>query len=131
MKARIYTEEEIKKLEKNVYVMKVQYNRTIIYDPVFKLWSIMMRLCHPELSAKEIFQKGYFDVNMLNDRTPQERIRQWMINYKKYGIKYFIPSNKEYYTLPKTIKKYKDNNYNREAFFESVIKLLESYEKNR
>lgn len=131
MKVRIYSDEEIKKLEDNIYVMKVQYNRTIIYDPVFKLWCIMMRLYHPELSSKEIFKAANFDINMLNDRTPQERIRQWMVNYKKYGVSYFVPENKAYYTLPTTIKKYKENNYNRDEFVKSIMRLLEDYEKNR
>ena len=131
MKVRIFTEEEKEKLENNIYVIKVQHNRTIIYDPVFKLWCIMMRLYYPELSAKEIFKAGKFDTNMLNDRTPQERIRQWLNNFYKFGIKYFIPEDKAYYTLPETLKKYKENNYDREKFIKSVTNLLEKYEKNR
>ncbi len=131
MKIRIFTDEEIKKIEENVFVIKVQYSRAIIYDPAFKLWSIMMRLYHPELSAKEIFKAGGFDTNILNIRTPQERIREWMINYKKYGTSYFLPENKEYFTLPKTLEKYKTYNYDRNQFIESVIRLLNQYDKNR
>lgn len=131
MKIRIFKDEEIERLEENKFVIKVQYSRAIIYDPAFKLWCIMMRLYHPELSAKEIFKAGDFDVDMLSTRTPQERIREWMINYKKYGVDYFVPENKEYYLLPTTNKKHKNNNYDRKQFIESTIRLLNQYDKNR
>lgn len=131
MKVRIFTEEEIEKLEENVFVIKVQHSRAIIYDPAFKLWCIMMRLYHPELSAKEIFKAGGFDTDILSTRTPQERIREWIINYEKYGVNYFLPEDKSYFTLPKTIEKYKRYNYDRIQFIKSVIRLLEVYDKNR
>ena len=130
MKVRLFTEEEKQRLESNVYVIKVQHNRTIIYDPVFKLWCIMMRLYYPGLSAKEIFRAGKFDINILNDRTPQERIRQWLSNFNKFGIQYFIPVGKAYYSLPETLEKFKRNGYDRNSFLKSIISLLEKYEKN-
>lgn len=129
MKIRIFTKKEIKALEENIFVIKVQHSRAIIYDPAFKLWTIMMRLYHPELSAKEIFEAGGFDTDILNNRTPQERIREWTINYKKYGVNYFLPEDEAYFTLPKTIQKYNKNNFNREQFIRSVIKLLGVYGK--
>jgi len=131
MKVRIFTEEEIEKLEDNVFVIKVQHSRAIIYDPAFKLWCVMIRLYHPELSAKEIFNAGGFDIDILSSRTPQERIREWTINYKKYGVNYFLPENEPYFTLPKTILKYKRYNYDRNQFIKSVVRLLELYDKDR
>ena len=101
MKTRIYTKEELEILKQNVFVLDVKYKREIVYDPIFKLWTIMMRLEHPELTAKEIFKLGGFDVNILNNKLPQRRIREWLTNYQKFGIAYFLPTNKPYYTIAK------------------------------
>lgn len=105
MKVRVYTDEEISILRKNIFVRDVKYKREISYDPVFKLWCIMMRLEFPELSAREIFSRGSFDVNILHKKLPQRRIKDWLDNYKKFGIKYFLPENESY----STIKKSKNN----------------------
>ena len=131
MKVRIFTEEEIEKLKNNIFVIKEQNSSTIIYDPAFKLWCVMIRLYHPELSAKEIFNAGGFDIDILSSRTPQERIREWNYNYKKYGVNYFLPENEPYFTLPKTIQKYKRYNYDRNQFIKSIVRLLELYDKDR
>ena len=66
MKVRLYTDNEIKILEQNIFVRKVKYKREIEYDPLFKLWAIMMRFKFPELSAREIFSRAGFDVNILH-----------------------------------------------------------------
>lgn len=96
MKVRLYTDDEIKKLKQCIFVRNIKYKREIEYDPVFKLWAIMMRYDMPELSAREIFARASFDVNILNKRLPQRRIKEWVDNYKKFGIRYFLPEN-EYY----------------------------------
>ena len=105
MKVRVYTNEEISILRKNIFVRDVKYKRDISYDPVFKLWCIMMRLDFPELSAREIFARGGFDINILHKKLPQRRIKDWLDNYRKFGIKYFLPENDSYSTIRKT----KDN----------------------
>lgn len=102
MKVRVYTNEEISILRKNIFVRDVKYKREINYDPVFKLWCIMMRLDFPELSAREIFARGGFDINILHKKLPQRRIKDWLDNYRKFGIKYFLPETDSYSTIRKT-----------------------------
>lgn len=99
MKVRVYTNEEISILRKNIFVRDVKYKREISYDPVFKLWCIMMRLDFPELSAREIFARGGFDINILHKKLPQRRIKDWLDNYKKFGVKYFLPETDSYSTI--------------------------------
>lgn len=53
MKRRIYTDEEIKVLKSNIFITDINYKRELVYDPIFKLWTIFMRLECPELTAKE------------------------------------------------------------------------------
>ena len=99
MKVRLYTDDEIKKLKQCAFVRKIKYRREIEYDPIFKLWTIMMRYDMPELSAREIFSRGGLDVNILHKKLPQRRIREWVDNYKKFGIRYFLPENKYYESI--------------------------------
>lgn len=99
MKVRLYTNDEIKKLEQNMFVRKVKFKREIEYDPLFKLWAIMMRLEFPELSAREIFARAGFDVNILHHRLPQRRVKDWLDNYKKFGIRYFLPEDAHYQSI--------------------------------
>lgn len=101
MKVRIYTNEEISILRKNIFVRDIKYKREISYDPIFKLWCIMMRLDFPELSAREIFARGGFDVNILHKKLPQRRIKDWLDNYRKFGIKYFLPETDSYSSIRK------------------------------
>lgn len=97
MKIRIYTDSEIAKLKSNMFVRNIHYKRQIEYDPIFKLWTIVLRKDCPHLSAREIFARGGFDVNILHKNLPQKRIKEWYDNYKKFGIKYFLPED-EFYT---------------------------------
>lgn len=104
MKTRIYTKEELELLKKNIFVLDVKYKREIVYDPVFKLWTIMMRLEHPELTAREIFERGGFNICILHHKLPQRRIKEWLDNYKKFGVAYFLPVNTPYYSIKKLTK---------------------------
>ena len=104
MKTRIYTKEELEILKQNIFVLDVKYKREIVYDPIFKLWTIMMRLEHPELIAREIFKLGGFDVTILHSKLPQRRIREWLTNYQKFGVAYFLPVNTSYYSIKKLTK---------------------------
>ena len=99
MKTRIYTKEELEILKQNIFVLDVKYKREIVYDPIFKLWTIMMRLEHPELTAREIFKLGGFDVTILHNKLPQRRIKDWVDNYKKFGIRYFLPEDEYYQSI--------------------------------
>lgn len=99
MKIRYYTDKELELLTKNMFVKKVYLKRTIEYDVVFKLWCIMMRLEFPELTGKDIFLKAGFDVDMLHDNLPYRRIADWVKNYKKFGLNYFLPDLEPYHSL--------------------------------
>ena len=126
MKARIYTNEELEILKKNMFVKEVRFKREIIYDPVFKLWSIMMRLYEPQLSAKEIFSRGGFDTTILSDRIPIDRIREWLNRYMKYGVKYFIPKDESYSSIGS--KMFNDKNQEfKDALLKCILKKLEEY----
>ena len=129
MKVRIYTDEEIKKLKQCTFVRNIKYKREIVYDPLFKLWCIMMRLDFPELSAQEIFSRGGLDINILHPNLPRRRIKTWLENYKKFGLKYFLPETEPYQA--KKIKKdevvVKDNF--REQLSKYVIRELKKLEK--
>ena len=119
MKARIYTEKEINTLENNVFIKKVKYKRELEYFPVFKLWCILMKIENPDLSAREIFERGGLDINILHHKLPRNRIKEWMDNYKKYGIAYFLPEDKSYSTIEKDKVEYASDNY--------FLKELENY----
>ena len=104
MKRRIYTDEEIKILKSNIFITDINYNRELVYDPIFKLWTIFMRLECPELTAKEIFERAGINTTILHPDLPRKRIKFWIYNYKKFGVKYFIPVD-EPYTVNDKFKK--------------------------
>ena len=99
MKLRYYTESEITKLKSNMFINDVIYKRRIEYDTIFKLWCIMMRLKFPELTGKQIFERGGIDTTILHDDLPYRRIGKWLKNYKKYGVSYFLPEYEPYHSL--------------------------------
>ncbi len=96
MKNRIYTKEEIKILELNPFVLKIKYKREIEYDPVFKLWCIVLKKERPDLSAKEIFELGKFKTDLLSDELPRRRISEWNKKYNRFGVNYFLPIDGAY-----------------------------------
>ncbi len=103
MKLRYYTDSEIEKLNSNIFVKKIQYKRRLEYDTLFKLWCIMMRYDHPELTAKQVFERAGFDTSILEDNLPYRRIGEWLKKYKRYGLNYFLPELEPY--CSKEIKK--------------------------
>ena len=130
MKVRLYTDEEIQKLKQCAFVKRIKYRREIEYDPIFKLWTIMMRYDMPELSAQEIFSRGGLDVNILHKKLPQRRIKEWVDNYKKYGIRYFLPENEYYQSL--TTHKNEKKTYDplKMQVLDYVLKRLEEIDIN-
>ncbi|MGM9875710.1 MAG: hypothetical protein ACI310_00575 [Bacilli bacterium] len=123
MKVRLYTDKEIDKLKQCMFVRSIKYKREIEYDPLFKLWTIMMKHDFPELTAREIFARGGFDINILHKKLPQRRIKEWIDNYKKFGIRYFLPEN-EYY---QSITYIKDN----KVYYDSLKIQLMDFVLNR
>lgn len=99
MKLRYYTDKELEILNNNMFVLSVRYKREIEYDVVFKLWCVMMRLKNPELTGKQIFEQGGFDTSILHESLPYRRIADWVKNYRKFGLYYFIPDLLPYHSL--------------------------------
>jgi hypothetical protein len=119
LKRRIYTDDEIKILKSNIFIKDVLYKRELVYDPIFKLWTIFMRLECPELTAQEIFKRAGLNTDILHPDLPRKRIKTWFYNYKKFGIKYFLPED-EPYTISDKFKK---------QLLDIVLRRLEEYER--
>ena len=120
MKRRIYTDEEIKILKSNIFITDINYKRELVYDPIFKLWTIFMRLECPELTAKEIFERAGINTTILHPDLPRKRIKFWIYNYKKFGVKCFIPEDQPY-TVNDKFKK---------QIFDIVLRRLEQDERS-
>lgn len=111
MKLRYYTEKEIATLNSNMFVNSIKYKRTIEYDVVFKLWCIMMRLKFPELTGKQIFERAGFDTSIIHDNLPYRRIGEWLKNYRRFGINYFLPELEPYHSLVKAKEEIKPDEF--------------------
>ena len=120
MKRRIYTDDEIKILKSNIFIQDINYKRELVYDPIYKLWTIFMRLECPELTAKDIFERAGINTTILHPDLPRKRIKFWIYNYKKFGVKYFIPEDQPY-TVNDKFKK---------QIFDIVLRRLEQDERS-
>ena len=96
-KIRVYNDEEIKILLNNPNVEKINNKCHIVYKKEFKLWAVKEKLSDTSKTARQIFEAGKFDMNILDDRTPQKRICSWVKKYKKFGEDYFTDKNKYSY----------------------------------
>ena len=97
-KKRIYTNYEINELKKCKFVENIKYGNHIEYNPLFNLWCVMMRIEKQELSAREIFERGGMNIDILSRDLPRKRIKEWVYNYERYGAEYFL-SQKDFYTI--------------------------------
>ncbi len=128
MKLRFYTDKELETLNSNMFVKSVHYKRTIEYDVVFKLWCIMMRLKFPELTGKQIFVRAGFDINMLHDNLPYRRIAEWLKNYRKFGLNYFLPELKPYHSLEKKKASVDESELFKLKLLKEILKELKEVE---
>lgn len=96
-KIRIYNDEEIKILLCNNNVEKIKNKSQIVYKNEFKLWAVKEKINHIEKTARQIFEAGGFNTNILDDRTPQRRLCSWIKKFKKFGEDYFTNKNKYSY----------------------------------
>ena len=116
-KIRIDNDEELKKLSLNSNVDSVKNNSNIVYKNSFKLWAVKEKMLYPEKTAREIFEIGGFDMNILDDRTPQRRLCSWIKKYKMFGEDYFTDKNKYSYKAitkkeyPFLSKTFNDSNF--------------------
>lgn len=90
MKSKIYTKSEIVSLKKNPFVVDVKCNRFIEYESIFKLWCVLQKKYYPEKTCKELFEYAGFNVNIMNKKLPQARIKSWNDLYLRYGVRYFF-----------------------------------------
>ncbi len=105
-KIRVYNDDEIKILLGNSNVEKIRNKCHIVYKDSFKLWAVKEKLSDTSKTARQIFVAGGFDMNILDDRTPQKRICSWVKKYKMFGEDYFTDKNKyTYQALPTTKEK--------------------------
>ena len=105
MKIRLYTDDEIDQLNKSIFIRSVKYKRELEYEPIFKLWTIVLKHDCPELTAREIFARGGIDTNIIHKKLPQRRIKEWIDNYKKFGLAYFLPEDEFYKSIIHTQNK--------------------------
>ena len=106
-KIRIYNDEELQKISLNSNVESVRNKSHIVYKNSFKLWAVKEKTLYPEKTAREIFVTGGFDMNILDDRTPQRRLYLWSKKYKTFGEDYF--SNGYSYQAKQRSIDYKDS----------------------
>lgn len=105
-KIRVYNDNEIKTLLSNPNVERIKNKSQIVYKNEFKLFAVKEKINHSEKTARQIFEEGKFDMNILDDRTPQKRLCSWVKKYKKFGEDYF--TNKNNYSY-KALEKHKCN----------------------
>lgn len=105
-KVRVYTDYEIKKLMTNPNVDGIKNKSQIIYNPNFKLWVVKEKILNPEKTARQLFESGGFDMNIIDDRTPQRRVCSWVKKYKMFGSEYFTKDRYTYKTLEENKKVY-------------------------
>lgn len=96
-KIRVYNDNEIKILLNNSNVERIKNKSQIVYKNDFKLWAIKEKLSNKDKTAREIFVAGGFDMNILDERTPQRRLSSWIKKYQKFGEDYFMNKNKYSY----------------------------------
>ena len=130
MKLRYYTNAEIEKIKSNMFVIDVLHKRRIEYDYVFKLWCVMMRLKFPELTGKQIFERAGFDTSILHDYLPYRRIGEWVKNYRKFGVYYFIPEDEPYHSIKVKTKKQKPDIF-KLKLLKIVLKDLKKLDKDK
>ena len=100
-KIRVYNDDEIKILLNNPNIEKINNKCHIVYKDSFKLWAVKEKLSDTSKTARQIFVAGGFDMNIIDDRTPQKRICSWVKKYKMFGEDYFNDNNKfSYQALP-------------------------------
>ncbi len=96
---RVFSEYEIEKLLENKNILGIRYQREIIYSGNFKLWAVQEKIKYPNKSSRQIFEEAGFDMDILDERTPQRRLNAWIKKYNKFGAEYFSDlANKYYYT---------------------------------
>lgn len=125
-KIRVYNDDEIKILLSNTNVERIKNKSQIVYKNEFKLWAVKEKLSNTEKTARQIFVAGGFDMNILDDRTPQKRLCSWVKKYKMFGEDYFTNKNKYSY---KAISKENNETNNADDRFVNYVRKVISNPK--
>lgn len=99
MKVRLYTGKScfmtiVHNLNNGSYSISLLYLTLLTKIELFNLL-----ISSSVLSAREIFARGGIDINIVHKKLPQRRIKEWMDNYKKFGIRYFLPEDEYYQSI--------------------------------
>ena len=126
-KIRIYNDTEINTLLNNKNIEKIFNKCQIVYKNEFKLWAVKEKINHIDKTARQIFEEGGFDMNILDDRTPQRRLCSWLKKYRKFGEEYFTNENKYSYKAKEKSKKiYLSKTFNDPNFQALIIEKKEN-----
>ena len=87
MSKNIYTEFQIKELEKNPNVQSAT-ERSISYHPDFKLKAVTDY--KNGKSPTQIFIEQGFDLDMIGKKQPTRCLRRWIETYEKFGEEGFL-----------------------------------------
>ena len=82
MSNRIFSQEEIKELSKNINVSKCS-ERSISYSKDFKIKAV--RLYSEGMTSSEIFRQGGFLLEMIGLKKPKGCLRRWNKVYRTKG----------------------------------------------
>lgn len=126
-KIRIYNDTEINTLLNNKNIEKIFNKCQIVYKNEFKLWAVKEKTNHIDKTARQIFEEGGFDMNILDDRTPQRRLCSWLKKYRMFGEEYFTNENKYSYKAKEKSKKiYLSKTFNDPNFQALIIEKKEN-----
>jgi len=126
-KIRIYNDTEINTLLNNKNIEKIFNKCQIVYKNEFKLWAVKEKIKHIDKTARQIFEEGGFDMNILDDRTPQRRLCSWLKKYRMFGEEYFTNENKYSYKAKEKSKKiYLSKTFNDPNFQALIIEKKEN-----
>jgi len=91
MSKRIFSEVEIKILEKNDNVLKVS-SKSITYSKDFKLFAVKEYLSGK--APSQIFLEAGFNLDMVGEQQPKRCLSRWRNTYNKYGDEGLLRDNR-------------------------------------
>ena len=84
MNRRVFTKEQINEILKNPYVRKCS-EMTITYVNDFKVKAVKQHI-EQHMTAKEIFIKAGFDLELIGQETPHWCLKSWTKIYRTKGL---------------------------------------------
>lgn len=91
-----YTDNQIKKIKENKYIIGINNNGNLIYSPVFKLWAVKQRINYPYLTVRAIFEMAGFDFDVISLDNARRLLRDWEKVFYTKGLEYFYEEIEKY-----------------------------------